>query len=242
MQRKKNADTIYIMEKKKLQGGDRNIVLLIILFILISLVIFLGRFIIKNPQAAGGRIQAATAVEKPEINRVSEEESVLQLNEAVQTPEEPVKEPEKEEPAPEEVEARLFYYWLSTEGDLTMKSVLRPMESDDYRLEGVIKELLKGPVSGEVDKHYMTFIPKGTRLNQVKLLSRTVRLDFSEEFSFNPIGYEGFNAQLKQIVYTVTEFSQVDQVLFTIDGELRDYINGEAMFTGEPLSRDSFKD
>lgn len=231
-----------MMDKKKEQSNERNLLLLIILFVLISVVILVGRFIFKNPQPAGGREQASTTIERPAINRVPQEEALSTPAETVQTPSIPDEKTEKETPSSEKIEARLFYFWLSTEGDLTMKSVLRPMESDHYKLEGVISELLKGPATSEVDKHYMTFIPKDSRLNQVKLISQTVRLDFSEEFSFNPIGYEGFNAQLKQIVYTVTEFPQVNQVLFTIDGELRDYINGEAMFTGEPLSRDSFKD
>ena len=228
------------MKKKNPAGADRNLILLIILFILISLVILVGRFIFKNPLTTLGTEEASTAAERPVINRVRPEEPRLEIHEEVDTPDTGDK-PVQDAPAAEKTEARLFYFWVSHEGDFSLKSVLRPVDRDRYTVEGVIAELLKGPAAADVDRGYISFIPRDSRLNQVRLVSGTVRLDFSEEFSFNPLGYEGFNAQLKQIVYTVTEFPQIHQVLFTIDGELREYINGEGIFTGEPLSRESFQ-
>jgi len=229
------------MKAKKKDKSEKNLILLIILFSMLSLILIVGKLLLKNPQGTT-RLSASTQIDRPVINRVgSESPSGSQPTEAVEAPETEVEsDPVVESAVAENIDARLFFFKLDAEGSITLKSVLRPVPSTDYTLENTIKNLMQGPSSADLDKGYLSLIPDGTRLNTVKIVSQTARLDFSEEFSFNPLGYEGFNAQLKQLVYTATEFSQVDRVLFTINGELRDYINGEGMYTGEPLSRDSF--
>lgn len=229
------------MKEKKKDKSEKNLILLIILFSMLSLSIIAGKLLIKNPQRTG-RLSASTRIERPEINRVGTESAAsVQPAETIEAPEVIQEDPAPvENPVSESRDARLFFFKLDAEGSITLKSVLRPIPSEEYNLENTIKNLMQGPSAADLDKGYLSLIPDGTRLNTVKVVSQTARLDFSEEFSFNPLGYEGFNAQLKQLVYTATEFSQVDQVLFTIEGEIREYINGEGIFTGEPLSRDSF--
>jgi len=232
------------MENQKEIKSRRNLLLLIILFLLISLTLLTGKFLLGDSANKRGTLNASASVERPQIVRTGQdiqpEENKRIEAEAVEAPVEKVEERDIDQPKEEQINMRLFFFKLDDQGQVILKSVLRPVNADRVTLEEAIQEILKGPSSADLDKGYLSLVPDGSVLNGVKIVSNTARLDFSEEFSFNPLGYEGFNAQLKQLVYTATEFQNVDQVLFTINGELRDYINGEAIYTGDPLSRDSF--
>lgn len=185
---------------------------------------------------------AAMTVERPSIARSSSSDEGLTVDNSqpIDNPQEVTSDPEEGSQPAVQRDSRLFFYKLDDQGQITLKSVLRPVEQENYGLQSSMEELLYGPGAVDLDKGYLSLIPQGTVLNEVRILGNTARLDFSEDFCFNSLGYEGFNAQLKQVVYTATEFNQIDKVLITIDGELREYINGEGMYTGEPLSRDSF--
>lgn len=214
---------------------------MILLFLSLSMAIIMGLFIIASP-GGDSRQLAAISVDRPSITRVTPEESApLDTSQPIENTQESNQGDTVQGSLPEaQRDSRLFFYKLDDQGQITLKSVLRPVQQDRYGLQTSIEELLTGPGSVDLDKGYLSLIPQGTLLNEVRILGNTARLDFSEEFCFNPLGYEGFNAQLKQIIYTATEFNQIDEVLITIDGELREYINGEGMYTGEPLSRESF--
>ena len=51
---------------------------------------------------------------------------------------------------------------------------------------------------------------------------------------------EGYAGQLKQIVYTATMYPTVKDVQILIDGQKREYLGGDGVYIGKPLSRASF--
>jgi spore germination protein GerM len=87
----------------------------------------------------------------------------------------------------------------------------------------------------------VSLIPEGTRLLSVRITDGIASLCFSSDFADNRYGGEGYLGQLEQIVYTATAFPTVQSVQFLIDGEKRDYIGGEGVWIGSPLSRASFR-
>ena len=86
----------------------------------------------------------------------------------------------------------------------------------------------------------ISLIPEQTELRSISLKNGTAYLNFSESFRFNSFGVEGYNAQLKQVVYTATEFSNIDSVQILIEGSKMDYMGPEGVFIGKPLSRADF--
>ena len=84
-------------------------------------------------------------------------------------------------------------------------------------------------------------IPEGTKLLGARVANKTATLNFSESFSFNKYGVQGYLGQLMQIVYTATSFSTIDNVQFLIEGQKLEYLGGEGVWIGSPLSRISFK-
>jgi spore germination protein GerM len=67
----------------------------------------------------------------------------------------------------------------------------------------------------------------------------TAYLSFSDDFMLNTFGVEGYVAQLRQIVWTVTEFQNVNDVQILIEGRRLDYL-AEGIWIGSPISRSSF--
>jgi spore germination protein GerM len=97
---------------------------------------------------------------------------------------------------------------------------------------------LQGPTAEEQRKGLISLIPQGTRVLSATVRGSTAYISFSEEFQFNTSGAEGYVAQLRQIVWTATEFPTVKDVQILIDSRRIDYL-GEGIWIGGPLSRDT---
>jgi spore germination protein GerM len=129
---------------------------------------------------------------------------------------------------------------VQPDGAIQLKSVIRPVQYTDAPLTSTLQALLAGPTSAEVNQGLLSLISPGTRLLKVYIREGTAYLDFSEAFRFNSLGKEGLAAQLKQVVYSATEFSTVKRVQILIDGRSADYLGPEGLYIGKPLGRDSF--
>jgi spore germination protein GerM len=102
----------------------------------------------------------------------------------------------------------------------------------------VLRVLFQGPSAEEQRDGLVSLIPPGTRILSATVRGDTAYISFSEEFQYNTYGVEGYAAQLRQIVWTVTEFSTVKDVQILIEGRRVDYL-GEGIWIGSPLSRDT---
>jgi spore germination protein GerM len=103
----------------------------------------------------------------------------------------------------------------------------------------VLNVLLRGPTTAEESQKLRSLIPRGTRVLSATVRGSTAYVSFSEDFQFNTDGIEGYVAQLQQLVWTITEFSNIEDVQFLIEGRRVDYL-GEGIQLGSPLSRNNF--
>lgn len=138
------------------------------------------------------------------------------------------------------VNQKLYFVYIGEDGTLSRKMITRQVEKNDSPLVTNINLLLKGPDSSESAKGYRSLIPPGTRLLSATVRDGTAYLNFNEQFEFNTVGMDGYQAQLMQIVYTATEFSTVNSVQFLIEGQKKEYLGSEGIWIGTPLSRASF--
>ncbi|MBQ1983058.1 MAG: GerMN domain-containing protein, partial [Spirochaetaceae bacterium] len=135
----------------------------------------------------------------------------------------------------------LCYVMIDSDGSVIRKEVIKEFPKNSSPLTTAINNLLSGPSADEVEKGYMSLIPEGTKLLGARVANKTATLNFSESFSFNRYGVQGYLGQLMQIVYTATSFSTIDNVQFLIEGQKLEYLGGEGVWIGSPLSRISFK-
>jgi spore germination protein GerM len=106
-------------------------------------------------------------------------------------------------------------------------------------MQDALNVLLAGPSSDEVSRGILNLVPQNTRILSAAVRGSTAYINFSEDFLFNTFGVEGYVAQLRQIVWTVTEFQNVRDVQILIEGRRLDYL-GEGIWIGSPISRQSF--
>ncbi|MDA3956476.1 GerMN domain-containing protein, partial [Oceanispirochaeta sp.] len=99
-------------------------------------------------------------------------------------------------------EARIYFVKVNAEGQISLKSVTRKIDFNNSPLAQTVDSLISGPGTDEINKGSLTLIPEGSRLLSARIESGTAYLNFNEAFRFNPLGREGYVAQLKQIVYT----------------------------------------
>ena len=138
-------------------------------------------------------------------------------------------------------QARLFFIAVKPDGEIQLKSVIRPVKYTDAPLTSTLQALLAGPTPAEVNQGLMSLVAPAARLRKAQVKDGTAYLDFSEAFRFNSLGKEGLSAQLQQVVYSATEFSTVKRVQILLEGKTEDYLGPEGLFIGKPLSRDSFQ-
>lgn len=154
-------------------------------------------------------------------------------------------EEKQEEPAVEEEQwkirnGKLYFIEVDEGGIISLQAVIRPIRFRDSPLTQTMEELLNGLLPSELNQELLTLIPEKTEILSVRIENRVAYINFNEAFRFNSLGLEGYVAQLKQIVYTATEFPTVDSVQILIEGRSYEYLGPEGVFIGKPLSRSSF--
>ena len=142
---------------------------------------------------------------------------------------------------PQYRKARLFFVAVDAEGKIAMKSVIRPVPIGDSPLQDTLGNLLKGPTPQEFNLGLLSMIPSGSRLLSATMKKDIAVLDFNERFRYNTLGIEGQLAQLRQIVYAATEFSNVKKVQILMEGKKVDFLGAEGVSIGKPLDRDSLR-
>ncbi|MDR2103616.1 MAG: GerMN domain-containing protein [Treponema sp.] len=144
------------------------------------------------------------------------------------------------QPEPRETRERTLYFiQIDSDGAILRTRVTRKLPLSDSPLLDVLQTLLQGPSMEEQGKNIQNFIPRGTKILSATVRGQTAYINFNEEFQYNTYGVEGYAAQLQQIIWTATEFSNIKDVQILIEGRRIDYL-GEGIQIGSPLNRDWF--
>jgi spore germination protein GerM len=103
-------------------------------------------------------------------------------------------------------------------------------------LRGALTELLEGPTAAEATGGLLTTIPAGTTLLDLNLADRIATVDLNDEYEAGG-GSMSLFARVAQVVFTATQFDNVDAVRFWMNGEPIDYLGGEGITLDEPQAR-----
>jgi len=112
----------------------------------------------------------------------------------------------------------------------------RSLAVSNTPLKDSLEALLAGPTADERKRGLISVVPAGSRLLSVRVDGSTAYLNFNEEFQYNTRGREGCAAQIKQIVWTATEFSNIQNVQFLIEGDVVDSLP-EGIMINNPIGR-----
>ncbi|MBN2658407.1 MAG: GerMN domain-containing protein [Spirochaetales bacterium] len=224
--------------------------LLIILILLLMITIYLsfGESSSILSSLISRDTGAPPTIERPEIiqselpqTEQKEKDSFAVTKEVDLTVEKETKpESNQNETPSKEMKSRLFFVKVSDEGQISLKSIIRSIPYETAPLTETIHSLMLGPDRSDLNKGLLNLIPQDSQLLSVRITGGTAFLDFNENFRYNSLGFEGYKAQLMQIVYTATEFDSVSNVQILIGGEKLEYLGAEGVYIGEPLDRDYF--
>jgi spore germination protein GerM len=131
----------------------------------------------------------------------------------------------------------LYFTQVDRSGAILRVKVDRRIPVSNSPMTDVIQALITGPSGEEKGKGLISLIPPGTRMLSATVRDNTAYISFSEDFQHNTYGVEGYAGQLRQLVYTVTEFPNVRDVQILIEGRRIDYL-GEGIWIGSPLNRE----
>ena len=136
---------------------------------------------------------------------------------------------------------RLYFAAMDPSGGIAVTGVTRTADPSAAPLTATVATLLAGPDPTESNRGLVTLIPPTVTLNKVYIRGSVAYIDVSESFRFNRLGREGLDIQLQQVVYSATQFPNVEQVQILIDGERIDYLDSEGTFVGKPIGREAFQ-
>ncbi|MCE1195117.1 GerMN domain-containing protein [bacterium] len=136
--------------------------------------------------------------------------------------------------------AALFFVKIEEDGTISRQEVKRAVPASDVPLTDALNALFAGPSEAEIRSGLVSLIPRGTKLLGATVRGSTATINVSEAFMYNRYAVEGYSAQLRQIVYTATAFTSIQDVQFLVEGKQKDYLGGEGVYIGKPLSRNSF--
>ena len=131
----------------------------------------------------------------------------------------------------------LYFIQIDRNGAILRSKVTRAVPSSNSPLLDVLEVLLKGPSDEETRRGIISLIPQGTKILSARVLKDTAYISISEDFQYNTYGVEGYAAQLTQLIWTATEFTNVKDVQILIEGRRIDYL-GEGIWIGSPISRE----
>jgi len=153
----------------------------------------------------------------------------------------PVPAPAAALPSPAQVPAELreralHFIQIDRSGAIFRIRVNRNLPLSNYPMTDTLRALVDGPSADESRRGLISLIPPGTRVISAAVRGGTAYINFSEDFRYNSYGVEGYFAQLRQIIYTVTEFPNVRDVQILIEGRPVDFL-GEGIWVGSPIGR-----
>lgn len=136
---------------------------------------------------------------------------------------------------PETRTIKLYFVNQDPNGSYSITPVSKQINKTNSPLTDTLRALIAEP---QINSNYWNLIPEGSKLIGASVNNGVATLNFNEEFTYNHVGVEGIIQQLKQIVYTATEFTTVKSVQILIEGKKQDFLQ-EGVYIGAPLTRNS---
>ena len=137
---------------------------------------------------------------------------------------------------PPEIRRQGIYFMRVDGDDLSLAMAERTPRPSDTPLFDSLTVLLAGPTAEERARGLISFIPENTQVLSAIVRGNTAYVSFSDDFRFSTHGREGYISQVRQVVWTATEFPNVHDVQILIEGRRIDILS-EGVVIGTPIGR-----
>lgn len=103
-------------------------------------------------------------------------------------------------------------------------------------VEETLRELIKGPTGSDGKKGLITTVPAQLKIRSVKISGNTVIIDVNDAFVYNAHG-DIISSRIKQIVYTATQFPEIESVTVKVNGVTKSTFGGDGLIFSWPMRR-----
>lgn len=148
---------------------------------------------------------------------------------------EPVKD-NSETNAVQEKNITIYLLKLDEKSEKIYLSQVKRKVKGESILESAIQSLIKGPTSAEQNRGFITAVPASLRLRSVNIKGTTAEIDFSGEIEESASG-DIVIKRVQQIVYTATQFKNIDSIVILINGQKRKTLGSDGFSISGPLRR-----
>lgn len=107
--------------------------------------------------------------------------------------------------------------------------------------EAAIEALLEGLTDAEKEAGFTTCIPAGTTVRGVRIADKVATVDLSSEYASGG-GTLSMGLRLAQLVFTITQFPEVESVVLELEGQPVEVFGGEGIVLDGPLTRADYED
>jgi spore germination protein GerM len=138
-----------------------------------------------------------------------------------------------------DVEERFVQVYFVQDGTYA-RAVTRAVPGTAGVAANAIGALIEGPTAAEEEDGLSSAIPEDTLLLGIDIADGTATIDLSSEFEQGGGSFAMFS-RLGQVVYTLTQFDTVDEVVFWIDGKPVTVFSGEGILLEGPVDRSDYE-
>ncbi|MBN2157782.1 MAG: GerMN domain-containing protein [Spirochaetes bacterium] len=228
----KSSKTGAAAASKENGGRSRNAVyVLVIMGLITALALLSNRFISRHKMSPDVKTEKSIPFEN-----ISEKDE-----KPIPDREEKARKPEPGETAvstekPEKKSVKVYFVKLNEKTEKLYLSPVNRKVERNAMLENAIKELIRGPSSGEKRNGYLNAVPADLRINGIRLRNRTAEIDFNGAIERGATGSILLN-RIDQIIYTATQFENVRSVVIKINGKTRQTLGSDGLSISGPLDR-----
>jgi spore germination protein GerM len=228
---------------KKHESGRGALYMLIILFLLTVIVFLINisydNLPFKSIQKDGGLFRTEekgkVVIDKKDIEAIKKDPVSEDKKEKV-TGESPAKEDSGINVKDKSADVKVYFLKLNENTEQLYLSPVTRKVADTNLLAMSLDSLIAGPSRSEKSSGYLNAVPGNLRVRSVVIKGKTAVIDFSGAIEEDAPG-QILIKRLQQIIYTATEFDNVDNVIIKINGRHKNSIGADGLSISGPLSR-----
>ena len=242
--KKKGKSTKKSTPKKSNQASSSKAPYILIIMALAAGLLFLLslqtdslKHLVPKKNMAGQEKRVETAKTSSKENKQEDVNKAKEVEKEKITKQElsPKKEKEKEKEVAT-VQVKVYFLYYNEKAD---KIELRPVVRTVNALTPVkaaLEELIKGPTKLEEKKGYVSAIPTTLKVIDVSIVNNIAFINFNSALEEGAAGNIMLN-RLDQIVYTATQFDNVDGIHLLINGQRKRFLGPDGISIAGPLKR-----
>ncbi|HPS59346.1 MAG TPA: GerMN domain-containing protein [Spirochaetota bacterium] len=218
-------------------GTNRAFYILVIIILVTVIVLLVNRYADKGMFRFPVMMTDKAPAEKKKDKK--EDETGSSKTAAGQKDVKPVDQAGKNNPdikTAQDKDITIYLLKLDEKSEKIYLSQVKRRVRNDRILESAIESLIKGPTADEKNRGYITAVPDTLKLRSVNIRGRTAEIDFSGSIEESAAG-DIVIKRVQQIVYTATQFDDVESIVILINGKKRNTLGSDGFSISGPLRR-----